>query len=166
MKPIATAPKDGTPILTEFGIVHYRKAVDFRTQSKIEGWFCCCIKGYTLTYGQDNDFKLVQPTMWTLLPEFKIDEVITKENICSLGFLPSGEETEFSYHIWDQEGPEDFHFETYDKEPLFELVWLVEENKVFLEVSLGLKTLQAIVLPTLTFQELKTLVQILSSKAS
>jgi len=165
MKPIATAPKDGTVILTDDGIVCYKKAIGYKWQTLFEGWVNCETCGHPITVGYDNDYKLAEPTMWAPLPEFKIDEGITKENIRSLGFL-SDDEVEFSYHIWDQEGPEDFYFETYDKEPLFELVWLVEENKVFLEVSLGLKTLQAIVLPTLTFQELKTLVQILSSKAS
>lgn len=164
MESISTAPKDGTPILTDYGIVCYKVTARYRWQTSFEGWVCCDVDGYC-PMDEHGDYREASPTMWTHLPEFKLPEEITKDNIKSLGFRPDGEETEFSFHIWDEDGPTEFHCETYAKEPLFELVWLACENKVFLEVSLDFNTLQAIVLPTMTFQELKTLVQLLTPKA-
>jgi hypothetical protein len=161
MFPISTAPKDGTVILTDDGIVCYKKATGYSWQTLFEGWVNCENCGSPITVGYDNDYKLADPTLWMPLPSFKATK-LTKDNVRSLGFLPDEEETEFSYHIWDQYGPEEFHSETYEKEPLFEIIWAVESDELFLEVSKNFNTIQVIKLPTLSFEDLTQLIRLLT----
>ena len=59
-QPIKTAPKDGTPILTDDGIVSF--CPDYN------GWYLCYMHGHLINDSEDGPLE-ANPIWWMMLPK-------------------------------------------------------------------------------------------------
>jgi len=65
-QPIDTAPRDGTPILTDRGTVCWLNEPDW---GEAPGWFHCDSSGDAMACIDYGQFRTV-PTVWTPLPDW------------------------------------------------------------------------------------------------
>lgn len=69
MQPIDTAPKDGSAILTDAGIVRYMDQAHWGSPVKSGVWAACDTHGSVYTSPSDDMYE-EQPTVWVPLPDF------------------------------------------------------------------------------------------------
>lgn len=69
IQPIATAPKDGTVILTDQGFALYLDQKNWGSTVQNGKWACCDPSGHIFTCADDGDY-LCEPTRWSLVPDW------------------------------------------------------------------------------------------------
>ena len=68
-QPIATAPTDGTVILTDVGIAYHGEPESWDKRLRKASWFACDVWGDAYLSGSESEIS-VFPTLWTPLPDW------------------------------------------------------------------------------------------------